>query len=158
MSIALQEQTDKVLISSGDGAAPTWQNASSVGTTDHGALTGLTDDDHTQYALLAGRDGDTLAIDQVNAYDGAGLKLYDDGGNGMFVADGEILELGRFLQRQNFMLMEMRFLTLIVEIKNSILLVQEILVNMLLFSVNDSDFIIEHKQDETTGVYGEYYL
>ena len=27
------------------------------GVTDHGALTGLTDDDHTQYALLAGRSG-----------------------------------------------------------------------------------------------------
>jgi hypothetical protein len=29
----------------------------SGGATDHGALTGLTDDDHTQYALLAGRSG-----------------------------------------------------------------------------------------------------
>lgn len=29
----------------------------SAGTTDHGALTGLGDDDHTQYALLAGRSG-----------------------------------------------------------------------------------------------------
>lgn len=36
---------------------PSWQNASSGGVTDHGALTGLGDDDHTQYALLAGRAG-----------------------------------------------------------------------------------------------------
>ena len=31
--------------------------AGSTGVTDHGALTGLTDDDHTPYALLAGRSG-----------------------------------------------------------------------------------------------------
>ncbi|QQS59860.1 hypothetical protein IPN35_03255 [Candidatus Peregrinibacteria bacterium] len=47
----------QVLTSGGDGSAPTWVDASTVGTTDHGALTGLTDDDHTQYALLAGRSG-----------------------------------------------------------------------------------------------------
>lgn len=36
-----------------------WNGAAwvSVGITDHGALTGLSDDDHTQYALLAGRAG-----------------------------------------------------------------------------------------------------
>ena len=33
--------------------------------TDHGALTGLTDDDHSQYALLSGRTGDSLIIDSV---------------------------------------------------------------------------------------------
>jgi len=42
----------------------------------------------SRFPLLAGRDGDTLSIDEVRAYDGAGLKLYDDGGNGIFVADG----------------------------------------------------------------------
>jgi len=31
--------------------------AGSAGVTDHGALTGLSDDDHSQYALLAGRSG-----------------------------------------------------------------------------------------------------
>lgn len=49
-----------------DGYALTWDNgtgefvlaAVSAGVTDHGALTGLTpDDDHAQYALLAGRAG-----------------------------------------------------------------------------------------------------
>src|SRR5216117_3082661 len=34
----------------------TWQVSSGGGVTDHGALTGLGDDDHAQYALLAGRD------------------------------------------------------------------------------------------------------
>ena len=43
-----------VLTSNGAGAAPTFQ-AAAGGVTDHGALTGLADDDHTQYALLAGR-------------------------------------------------------------------------------------------------------
>ncbi|MCB1008456.1 MAG: hypothetical protein KDB94_06135, partial [Acidobacteria bacterium] len=44
------------------------------GVTDHGALTGLTDDDHTQYALLAGRSGGqsisggTAAADNLNLY------------------------------------------------------------------------------------------
>ena len=36
-------------------------------TDDHGALSGLTDDDHTQYALLAGRAGDTLNINTIQA-------------------------------------------------------------------------------------------
>ena len=49
-----------------DGYALTWDNdagefvlaAAGGGVTDHGALTGLTpDDDHAQYALLAGRAG-----------------------------------------------------------------------------------------------------
>lgn len=33
---------------------------SQTGVTDHGALSGLTDDDHTQYLLLAGRGGQTI--------------------------------------------------------------------------------------------------
>lgn len=40
---------------------PTW-TAPSGGVTDHGALTGLTDDDHSQYLLLAGRSGGQTAI------------------------------------------------------------------------------------------------
>jgi hypothetical protein len=42
------------------------------GTTDHGALTGLTDDDHPQYALLAGRNNsDVLVIDEIDGYTNA---------------------------------------------------------------------------------------
>ena len=45
-------------IGSFTNATHTHQNAAGGGTLDHGlALTGLTDDDHTQYALLAGRSG-----------------------------------------------------------------------------------------------------
>lgn len=41
-----------------NGSAPAWVALSTI---DHGALGGLTDDDHTQYALLAGRSsGQTL--------------------------------------------------------------------------------------------------
>ena len=84
----------QVLTSGGDGSSPTWVDANTVGVTDHGALTGLSDDDHTQYALLAGRSGDTLSIDQVNAFDATGLKLYDNGGNGIFVKDGGNVGIG----------------------------------------------------------------
>jgi len=60
-----------------------------VTTSDHGSLSGLIDDDHTQYTLLDGRDGDILKIDEVRAYDGAGLKLNDDSGtSGIFIEDG----------------------------------------------------------------------
>lgn len=43
--------------------------ASAAGVTDHGALTGLTDDDHTQYALLAGRAGGTTIYGGTAAND-----------------------------------------------------------------------------------------
>lgn len=67
------------------------------GKLDHGlALTGLGDDDHSQYALLAGRDGDVLKIDEVRAYDGAGLTLADDSGTlGIFVKDGGRVGINR---------------------------------------------------------------
>ncbi len=39
-------------------------------------------------------DGDYTATDQVRAIDGDGLKLYDDGGNGIFVEDGGNIGIG----------------------------------------------------------------
>jgi len=47
------------LRSAGGSAAPTW---SAVSTLDHGSLGGLADDDHTQYALLAGRAGGQILV------------------------------------------------------------------------------------------------
>lgn len=41
----------------GDGLEPIASGGGSIGTTDHGALSGLADDDHSQYLLLAGRSG-----------------------------------------------------------------------------------------------------
>ena len=51
----------------------TWQTVSS-GVTDHGALTGLGDDDHTQYALLAGRSGGQTLIGGTGSGDGLTLR------------------------------------------------------------------------------------
>ncbi len=52
------------------------------------------EDDHTQYALLSGRDEDSLNIGQINAYDKDGLKLYDDKDNGIFIEDGGNVGIG----------------------------------------------------------------
>lgn len=74
----LQDADDAPALGAGqDGYALTWDNASgafvatalSAGVTDHGALTGLTDDDHTQYALLAGRAGGQTLYGGTNAND-----------------------------------------------------------------------------------------
>lgn len=54
---------------SGDGT----YYALPAGVTDHGALTGLADDDHTQYALLAGRVGQTLISNITGAVNGVTL-------------------------------------------------------------------------------------
>ncbi len=40
-----------------------------MGSIDHGSLSGLTDDDHTQYALLAGRSGGQTLIGGIDASD-----------------------------------------------------------------------------------------
>lgn len=55
---------------SSDGAGGThWVTASSGGVTDHGALTGLGDDDHSQYPLSAGRAGGQTIVGGVNGSD-----------------------------------------------------------------------------------------
>ena len=72
---------------------------------DHGGgLSGLGDDDHSQYLLAdASRilgadwdigDGRKIETDGIRARDGAGLELYDDGGNGIFVDDGGNVRIG----------------------------------------------------------------
>lgn len=45
------------------------QQGGGGGATDHGLLTGLADDDHTQYALLAGRSGGTIQYGGIDAGD-----------------------------------------------------------------------------------------
>lgn len=55
-------------------------------TTDHGNLTGLDHDDHTQYALLAGRSGDTLKMDDIDEVTAAhGVDV-----DGVLLKDGEV--------------------------------------------------------------------
>jgi len=73
-------------------------------THDHGDLTGLSDDDHTQYLLADGSralsadwdigDGRKILADQIRARDADGLLLTDDAGNGIFVADGGNVGIG----------------------------------------------------------------
>jgi hypothetical protein len=47
-----------IFSSGGASAAPSWVTRATLNAAlDHGTLAGLTDDDHTQYALLAGRSG-----------------------------------------------------------------------------------------------------
>lgn len=58
---------------------------------DHGSLSGLTDDDHSQYALLAGRSGDILMIDTINEKTSANGVVIDNvtlkDGGGTFTDD-----------------------------------------------------------------------
>ena len=71
---------------------------------DHGSIGGLADDDHTQYlradatrALSADWDagnGRMIQTDKIRARDGDGLALYEDGGSGIFVADGGNVGVG----------------------------------------------------------------
>jgi hypothetical protein len=77
---------------------------STGGVTDHGSLSGLADDDHTQYALLNGRNGNILKIDDIQEYtDSHGVqiddvliqdrKVFPGGLYGMDVQGGNILAL-----------------------------------------------------------------
>lgn len=78
---------------------------------DHGNLTGLADDDHTQYLLAAGTraltadwdigDGRKLSADTLAARDAAGLPLQDDGGNvGLTIEDGGRVNIGNQTMNQ----------------------------------------------------------
>lgn len=59
------------------------QDADDGGTLDHGlAITGLTDDDHTQYALLAGRAGGQVLIGGNAGGEGLDLKATSHGTDG----------------------------------------------------------------------------
>lgn len=58
----------------GQGEAPDGSGAT-IGVSDHGALTGLADDDHLQYLLLAGRDGGQSAYGSSDTTSGEFLRL-----------------------------------------------------------------------------------
>ena len=67
------------------------------GSTDHGGLLGLSDDDHTQYLLADGTraltadwdigSGRVISADKIQARSASGLSLFEDGGLGIFVQD-----------------------------------------------------------------------
>ena len=93
------DDTAVVVASSGDnvtvvqGVEAAGPPGSGGGVTDHGALTGLGDDDHTQYVLVA---GDTmtgqLALTRTNASDVAAIirKVADSQGRIRFTAGGNL--------------------------------------------------------------------
>lgn len=65
-----------------------WQACASGGVSDHGALTGLGDDDHSQYALLAGRSGgQTLYGGTVDGDDFAAYSNSADPDAALFLTD-----------------------------------------------------------------------
>ncbi|MHA2377116.1 MAG: hypothetical protein ACXAB9_13195, partial [Candidatus Thorarchaeota archaeon] len=80
------------------------EQAIDPGTIDHGGLIGLADDDHTQYLLADGSraltgdwdigDGRKIDADKIQARDGDGLSLFEDGGKGIFVEDGGDVGIG----------------------------------------------------------------
>jgi hypothetical protein len=60
-----------------------WAEIGSAGVTDHGALTGLGDDDHTGYALLAGRSGGQIVNGGITSAQGLSLRANSvDGASG----------------------------------------------------------------------------
>jgi hypothetical protein len=65
-----------------------------AGGVDHGGLAGLLDDDHTQYALLLGRGGETLNIDNIQSHGGTGndLTLYSNSANDSSILFGAGME------------------------------------------------------------------
>lgn len=94
---------------------PAWVDAPAGGITDHGALTGLSDDDHAQYLLLAGRSGQTIAdrinvgggtvttgptlfVDVDNTHTGYAFAVGQEGNAGYFTIDksGNITNLGGY--------------------------------------------------------------
>lgn len=84
-----------IFSSAGSAAPPTWVTRATLNAAlDHGTLAGLTDDDHTGYALLAGRNGgqtliggtasaDTLTIKSTSHGDGSKLVV-----NSITIASG----------------------------------------------------------------------
>lgn len=82
--------TGKILTSNGVGAAPTWESAA-PSVTDHGALTGLSDDDHSQYLLLPGRVGGQTLVGGTAAGDDLTLAGTSNGTAGtVLVSSGEL--------------------------------------------------------------------
>lgn len=72
------------LLQSNGASAPSWLSLSSV---DHGGLGGLTDDDHSQYGLLAGRGGGQTLTGGTAASNNLTLRSTSDGSKGTVKLD-----------------------------------------------------------------------
>lgn len=81
--------TDSIAVEVGTGAGwTTLGSGGGGGVTDHGALTGLSDDDHTQYALLAGRSGGQTVTGGTASGDDLTLRSTTDATKGdVIIAD-----------------------------------------------------------------------
>lgn len=88
----------------GDAAGGT----GSVLSTDHGALTGLTDDDHSQYLLLAGRSGGQIVRGGTGASDNLTLRSTSNAtkGNILLADEGGNVIVGGGATASRFRLME----------------------------------------------------
>lgn len=91
-----------------DGRITAASNGAGGGVTDHGALTGLSDDDHSQYALLAGRSsgqiltggtgsGDDLTLRSTTNATKGDIIVADQGGN-VLIGGGATASAVRFLE------------------------------------------------------------
>jgi len=87
-TVTIYAKADGLMYSKDDAGTETAMS----GTTDHGALSGLADDDHTQYALLAGRSGgqvlrggtasgDDITIRSTSNATKGDIFIADEGGN-----------------------------------------------------------------------------
>ena len=92
-----ETDTDKLLIYNG----ATWAEITGGGVTDHGALTGLTDDDHTQYLLIDGTREMTGNLDMGanNVYLDSGVLRMSDG-TGLSGSIGFTTGVQNYIQRQ----------------------------------------------------------
>src|SRR5690606_26407808 len=109
-SLALRTDTGNgKLYVKGSGTGNTgWVELGAGGATDHGALTGLSDDDHAQYLLLAGRatgqiatggtaSGDDLTLRSTTDATKGDVILNDQGGN-VILGGGELSGELRFME------------------------------------------------------------
>jgi len=109
-SLALRTDTGNgKLYVKGSGTGNTgWVELGAGGATDHGALTGLSDDDHSQYLLLAGRatgqvatggtaSGDDLTLRSTTDATKGDVILNDQGGN-VILGGGELSGELRFME------------------------------------------------------------
>ena len=92
-----ETDTDKLLIYNG----ATWAEITGGGVTDHGALTGLADDDHTQYLLIDGTREMTGTLDMGanNVYLDSGVLRMSDG-TGLSGSIGFTTGVQNYIQRQ----------------------------------------------------------
>ena len=92
-------ETDTDLFLIYDGSI--WQQVSGGGVTDHGALTGLGDDDHTQYLLIDGTREMTGNLDMGanNVYLDSGVLRMSDG-TGLSGSIGFTTGVQNYIQRQ----------------------------------------------------------